>query len=188
MNATKRKFNALLQGLSAHRSTPSIEKQPPPPATTVQPPATTADAPPGETALDKRRRLEVPGGSRPTSTQTSSSTRSSRILEKSAAAPDSQVRKGTAAKYCPSDREELLRRLATFQDITDWTPKPDRVNEIEWAKRGWVCQAKERVGCVLCRKELVVKLNRKELDGKEVPVLVPSEIGEPALLIGTYGC
>lgn len=81
-------------------------------------------------------------------------------------------------KYCPGDREQLLRRLATFQELTDWTPKPDRVNEVEWAKRGWVCQGKERVRCTLCARDLVVKLNRKEVDGKEIPVLIASEIAE----------
>ncbi|KAK4160034.1 NIPA-like protein [Cladorrhinum sp. PSN259] len=81
-------------------------------------------------------------------------------------------------KYCPGDREQLLRRLATFQELTDWTPKPDRVNEIEWAKRGWVGQGKERVKCTLCNAELVVKINRKEVDGKEISVLIASEIEE----------
>jgi hypothetical protein len=70
-----------------------------------------------------------------------------------------------------------LKRLGTFQELTDWTPKPDKVNEIEWAKRGWVCHGKETVRCLLCHRELVVKLNRKVVDGKEVPVLVASEIG-----------
>ncbi|KAJ0119428.1 c3hc zinc finger domain-containing protein [Diaporthe amygdali] len=84
-------------------------------------------------------------------------------------------------KYCPGDREELLKRLASFQELTDWTPKPNPVAEVQWAKRGWICQGKERVRCTLCNKELVVKLNRKEVDGKEVPVLVPSEI-EDALV------
>lgn len=88
------------------------------------------------------------------------------------------TRKEVAARYCPLDREQLLRRLASFQELTDWTPKPDRVSEVEWAKRGWVCQGKERVRCVLCHKELVVKLNRKEEDGKQITVLVASEIGE----------
>ncbi|KAK4232620.1 C3HC zinc finger-like-domain-containing protein [Podospora fimiseda] len=81
-------------------------------------------------------------------------------------------------KYCPGDREQLLRRLATFQELTDWTPKPDRVNEVEWAKRGWVCQGKERVKCLLCEAELVVKINKKEIDGREISVLIASEIEE----------
>lgn len=84
-------------------------------------------------------------------------------------------------RFCPGDRDELLRRLASFQELTDWTPKPDPVNEVQWAKRGWICQGKERVRCTLCNKELVVKLNRKEVDGKEITVLIPSEI-EDALV------
>ena len=83
-----------------------------------------------------------------------------------------------APRYCPADRQQLINRLSTFQDLTEWTPKPDRVSEIEWAKRGWICKGKERVQCTLCRKELVVKLNKKVVDGKEIPVLVASEIEE----------
>jgi len=92
---------------------------------------------------------------------------------------------GGPPKYCPGDREQLLRRLATFQELTDWTPKPERVSEVEWAKRGWVCQGKERVKCTLCAKELVVKINRKEVDGKEISVLIASEIAQSVVHIYT---
>ncbi|RKU49085.1 hypothetical protein DL546_004990 [Coniochaeta pulveracea] len=102
-----------------------------------------------------------------------------------AASPASTATTGTPFKdtktqprYCPGDRDQLIKRLATFQELTEWTPKPDRVNEIEWAKRGWVCQGKERVRCTLCNKELVVKLNKKEVDGKEVTVIAASEVTE----------
>ncbi|KAL2115969.1 hypothetical protein VTJ04DRAFT_10224 [Mycothermus thermophilus] len=82
-------------------------------------------------------------------------------------------------KYCPTDRDQLLRRLATFQELTDWAPKPERVSEIEWAKRGWTCVGKERVRCALCARELAVKVNRREEpDGREVSVLIASEIAE----------
>lgn len=84
-------------------------------------------------------------------------------------------------RYCPGDRDELLKRLASFQELTDWTPKPDPVNEVAWAKRGWICQGKERVRCTLCNKELLVGLNRKELEGREIAVLVASDI-EDALV------
>ncbi len=87
-------------------------------------------------------------------------------------------------RYCPGDRDQLVKRLATFQELTDWTPKPDRVGEIEWAKRGWVCQGKERLRCTLCNKEIVVKLNKREVDGHEVPVLVSSEF--EAALVDRY--
>ena len=37
--------------------------------------------------------------------------------------------------------------------------KPDEINEVEWAKRGWSCVGKERVRCVGgCEKEVVILL------------------------------
>lgn len=37
--------------------------------------------------------------------------------------------------------------------------KPDQINEVQWAKRGWSCVGKERVGCVGgCGREVVIKL------------------------------
>ncbi|KAL2174561.1 C3HC zinc finger-like-domain-containing protein [Thermothelomyces heterothallicus CBS 202.75] len=99
-------------------------------------------------------------------------------------APDPRDGLPPPPKYCPGDRDQLLRRLATFQELTDWAPKPDRVNEVEWARRGWVCQGKERVKCVLCGRELAVKVNRKEVDGKEIAVLIASEVAES--VVDTY--
>lgn len=184
MHATKRKFNALLQGLSSSPQPPALPD--------ASPPSTGAhlrlgDSPGAHDALlQKRRRLGFPESTAPTIyspslTAVVSSIVPKRLTSQARAKPAKD--KGALAKYAPGDRDELLRRLATFQELTDWTPKPERVSEIEWAKRGWVCQSKETVRCVLCHKELVVKLNRKDVDGKEVPVLVPSEIGEsPACL------
>lgn len=142
--------------------------------------------------LTKRRRLGLPG-STPSKNLAASSpapapvnanvngntTISNIVLRKWGAKDDKKAI--FKPKYCPADRDELLRRLATFQELTDWTPKPDPVNEVQWAKRGWICNGKERVRCTLCNKELVVRLNRKDVDGKEVAVLVPSDI-EDALV------
>lgn len=37
--------------------------------------------------------------------------------------------------------------------------KPDAINEVQWAKRGWSCVGKDRVKCVGgCGKEIVVKV------------------------------
>lgn len=135
--------------------------------------------------LAKKRRVAGPNTSpsRPGGLQ-QSTTISNITLRKWAptGSPAPQAGAGRAdsgpPKYCPGDREQLLRRLATFQELTDWTPKPDRVNEVEWAKRGWACQGKERVRCILCGQELAVKLNRKEVDGKEISVLIASEIAQ----------
>lgn len=176
MHSTKRKFNALIQGIGNKPSTPGKPSDTPHgnlPST----PRSSVGTPTSNKTSDsdlKRRRTGVPGSTPPVS---GSKSTAGGMLKKwsdktSSPTPPAQP------KYCPSDRKELLRRLATFQDLTDWAPKPDRVSEIEWVKRGWVCQGKERVRCALCNKELVIKLNKKEVDGKEVSVLVPSEIGE----------
>ncbi|KAK4643642.1 hypothetical protein QC761_406400 [Podospora bellae-mahoneyi] len=80
---------------------------------------------------------------------------------------DTTREKKQPPKYCPADRGELLRRLATFQELTDWTPKPERISEIEWAKRGWVCLGKERVKCTLCEREVTVKIGRgRDVEGE----------------------
>ena len=155
MNATKRKFASLLQGLNTYSD---------PPMSGPRISGVSNDA-----LLQKRRRLGFPESTAP---KFSDASPIKPVLRRPTSKPPH-----SHAKYCPGDRDELLRRLATFQEITDWTPKPDKVNELEWAKRGWVCQGKEKVRCVLCHKELVVKLNRKNEGGKEVPVLVASEIG-----------
>lgn len=173
MNATKRKFNALLQGLNSPRPSTSDSKNK---HTKV------------ESLAQKRRRLGLSSGSAEAMESSASlgSLATLSPLRKPSAGPEASKTKEIASRYCPGDREQLLRRLATFQELTDWTPKPDRVSEAEWAKRGWVCQGKERVRCVLCHKELVVKLNRKQQDGKEVTVLVASEIGTCCFAAFTY--
>ena len=147
------------------------------------PPQSTSDV----DALNKRRRIGLGGGPPPALNDASGNVGHAlsnvvlRKLSGNNVTRTSQDKNAPPPRYCPGDRDELLRRLATFQELTDWTPKPDRVSEIEWAKRGWVCQGKERLRCTLCNREIVVKLNRKEVDGKEVQVLVPSEI-EDALV------
>ncbi|KAH6685109.1 C3HC zinc finger domain-containing protein [Plectosphaerella plurivora] len=189
MNATKRKFNALIQGMGSRSQDPNRYDNPSVSVATPSPTSTALTAEPSPKAttisaddvLAKRQRLQALKDKHAAATQTiksaGSTTRISNVVLKkwtTSSEPPVQV----ATKYCPTDRSELLRRLATFQEITDWTPKPDKVSEYEWAKRGWVCQGKERVRCSLCNKELLVKLNKREVDGKEVPVVVASGVEE----------
>ncbi|KAF7539473.1 hypothetical protein G7Z17_g12409 [Cylindrodendrum hubeiense] len=193
MNATKRKFNTLLQGLGSSRSKTTDNPTPNTDINSSPSSRTTATASPKSTptrstsALDaellqKRRRLGLPDSTAPALDKSKSLTTTvTNVLRKPQTTTTLSIRKDAPAKYSPSDRAQLLRRLATFQEITDWTPKPERVSEVEWAKRGWVCHGKETVRCLLCHRELVVKLNRKLVDGKEIPVLVSSEI-EDALV------
>jgi hypothetical protein len=200
MNSTKRKFNALIRGISTSRPQTPVTPDPPTPDDHTSLPqaslprlSTTRSH--SSMAIDpellaKRRRLGLPDATAPTSTTPTpnkpSTPISNIVLRKWSGEPASKGSSAVGPKYCPTDRAELLKRLVTFQELTGWTPKPDRVNEVEWAKRGWICSGKEKVRCVLCSKELVVKVNRKDVDGKEVSVLVPSEIGELPPLSSFY--
>jgi hypothetical protein len=198
MNATKRKFNTLIQGIGA-RSPPSpdIDDGHPPVhddgaassplsrlSASISTPGRVStpilDTPsPSAELLNKRRRIGVPEMTSPNQ-RTGATLISNVVLKKwtsatSASTPQKDAWTGPP-RYCPSDRDELIKRLRTFQELTEWTPKPDKVNEIEWAKRGWICQGKERVRCNLCHKELVVKINTRSVDGKQAPIVVGSDV------------
>ncbi|KAG5984823.1 hypothetical protein E4U55_003041 [Claviceps digitariae] len=187
MNATKRKFNALLQGLSSPRpstadSNSNSKNSSNKDDMNATPRYGSSPASSNDDILQKRRRLGFPESTAPTlfSTLPVTTSFSNVILRRSATQQSSTAARQPHARYCPGDRDELLKRLATFQEITDWTPKPDKINEIEWAKRGWICLGKEKVRCLLCHKELIVKLDRnKEDDGAEaLSALGSSEIAE----------
>ncbi|KAM0234029.1 hypothetical protein ACHAP5_010239 [Fusarium lateritium] len=185
-NATKRKFNSLLQGIGAttprngndtliHDNGPSPSNR-----STTSPGSATRISGADAELLQKRRRLGLPDSTAPKLGKRANltATISAIVSKRTQSQNSSKSSERPPARYAPTDRADLLKRLGTFQEITDWTPKPDKVNEVEWAKRGWVCHSKETVRCLLCHRELVVKLNRKVIDGKEVPVLVASEIEE----------
>lgn len=177
MNTTKRKFNALLNGLGSKKSDSSLS------AHEVN---KTPEKPQNDSDLNmKKPRISY---SSLGATQLSSLTRASSAapselynarqklapVHKLSATP---VSPAEPPKWAPYDRAEFLKRLKSFSNLTDWTPKPARVNEVEWAKRGWVCQKKERVRCCFCNVEILVKLNRKEEDGKEKEVYIAENIG-----------
>jgi hypothetical protein len=180
MNATKRKFNALLSGIG-NKSTTSLSSKEVNNASQTDLTTTT-----GADSHTKKRRIS---DSNSISSQNISQIKSRLLAKPSAAMPHKKSASLAAAaqdteipKYAPWDRTEFLKRLKSFSNITDWTPKPARVNEVEWAKRGWVCQKFERVRCSLCNVEILVKLNKKEVDGKEEPVYLAQNIGMFACL------
>ncbi|KAI1196405.1 C3HC zinc finger-like-domain-containing protein [Nemania serpens] len=201
MNATKRKFNTLIQGIGARppqvsdlpddghtpiraEGAPSsplnrLSASMSTPTRTIRPAPDTASPSLSAELLNKRRRVGLLEMASPNQ-KTGVTTISNVVVKKwTSATTSSTTHKGRwtePPKYCPSDRDELIKRLGTFQELTEWTPKPDKVNEIEWAKRGWICQGKERVRCTLCHKELVVKTNTRTIDSIQVPAVVGSDI------------
>ena len=66
--------------------------------------------------------------------------------------------------YLPLDRDAFLARLLSFRDLTKWkTGKPEVIDEVQWAKRGWSCVGIDRVACVGgCNKQVVVRLAKQE--------------------------
>ncbi|CAG8115372.1 unnamed protein product [Penicillium olsonii] len=73
--------------------------------------------------------------------------------------------------FVPWDRERFLERLETFRRVDRWTSKPGPINEVQWAKHGWICTDAMRVACVSeCGGAVVVKLPDEidELDGFDI--------------------
>ena len=66
--------------------------------------------------------------------------------------------------FNPWSHPDFLERLKTFSDLRNWGSKPDAINEVAWAKRGWVCDGKDRVACLRgCGKKIVVDTNKPAL-------------------------
>jgi len=73
--------------------------------------------------------------------------------------------------FAPYSQEQFLARLKTFADVKKWTSKPDAISEVEWAKRGWVCDTWNTVACKGgCEQRVVVKLRpeRKDAEGNKI--------------------
>lgn len=62
--------------------------------------------------------------------------------------------------YLPSSRLAFLERLESFRQVTKWhVPSTCRINAVEWAKRGWVCQDDDTVSCPTCKERLHVDID-----------------------------
>ncbi|KAI9372888.1 mRNA capping enzyme-domain-containing protein [Aspergillus egyptiacus] len=109
----------------------------------------------------------------------------------------SSVSSQSRPSFVPWDRERFLERLETFRRVDRWSPKPSAVNEVEWAKRGWICTDVARVTCVGgCGGSVVVKIPDEldELDGydgekiqerKEVPTIHRLQLTNPDTAISS---
>jgi hypothetical protein len=179
MNATKRKFNALLNGIGT-KSTTNVSS--------TGDSNAKSNSTAGADLQAKKRRLADTLLTKESDASVSQSSSPSTMRDKNIRSMIGPTETGDAPKYAPWDRTAFLQRLKSFSNLTDWTPKPAKVNEVEWAKRGWVCQKQERVRCSLCNIEILVKLNRKEVDGKEVPVYVAQNIGTLSMKVMLQFC
>lgn len=153
LETKKRKFHRVLESLSKPSSTsePAADLTPATPRDRLQEnlavkKARLSSGTESELASTRSKILRVPGPS-------------SRVSWRSST---------TRPSFVPWDRERFLERLETFRRVDRWSPKPSPINEVAWAKRGWICTDTSRVTCVGgCGGSVVVKLPDEldELDG-----------------------
>lgn len=137
----KRKFHRVLESLSSSNAQRLPVLDAPPKDTNITTPKTTD-------STIKRVRLTPNSEADDTGIHPSQSPLASRS-SKSSSRPN----------YVPWDRDRFLERLETFRRVDRWSPKPEAINEVEWAKRGWSCVDIMRVECVGgCGHSVVVKL------------------------------
>jgi hypothetical protein len=94
-----------------------------------------------------------------------------RVVGKATASSPSTPRK--QPNFQPYSQEQFLSRVRTFADVKKWTTKPDAINEVEWARRGWTCDTWNTVACRGgCEKRVAVKLypKRKDAAGNAIPM------------------
>ena len=157
LSTTKRKFHKLLDSISNASSTSLPLQHDKFNASTSTLPAQT-DNPSKKLCITRPRSAHVPQStnllhspSRPIRSPAVATTQTTPVNTRStnAARPN----------FAPWDRGQFLSRLKTFRHVDKWTGKPDKISEVEWARRGWSCIGKETVGCVGgCAKEVMIQL------------------------------
>ena len=155
MNATKRKFDKLLDKLTEPNRPAETHVSSKDDSTDNA--SITASTSQGNIA--KRARVDSVGRS---NTPTSVAGPSVTIGNRANITSISQVARKTP-KYAPWHQQHFLDRLKTFNNVLWWPSKPAAIDSVEWAKRGWSCVARDRVGCVGgCSKEVFVKVYPEE--------------------------
>lgn len=158
VESKKRKFHRVLESISKPANPDNASKSSP--AT----PATAKDRLPANLSI-KKVRLSSNDQSDLASVRNSLSN-ISRPTDRS-----SSTSSNKRPTFAPWDREIFLERLETFRRVDRWSSKPTPINEVQWAKHGWVCKDTMRVSCVSgCGGSVVVKLPDEidELDGYDV--------------------
>ncbi|CAK4034734.1 c3hc zinc finger domain-containing [Lecanosticta acicola] len=133
---TKRKFYKALDALSA--------PPPPPPKET---PSTPSSKRSSAAAFDEARERVRKRLRQSTSSDSLGLNRSVISLPRSPLAKKPTADAQPPPNYSPWSHESFLARLKTFSSVSQWHPKPDAINEVEWAKRGWVCVDVNTVAC-----------------------------------------
>ncbi|KAJ5662034.1 uncharacterized protein N7477_009650 [Penicillium maclennaniae] len=161
VESKKRKFHRVLESISKPLSSETTAKLS---ASKSAPAAAARTHLPGDLSIKKVR----------LSSNDSSDVASIRNSIFKTSLPSARVSSTSSSSrptFVPWDRERFLERLETFRRVDRWTPKPAPINEVQWAKCGWICTDVMRVSCVSgCGGSVVVKVPDEidELDGYDV--------------------
>lgn len=151
LSTTKRKFHRILDSISNTSSTSLTQIDGSNASTTTLPANLESPA--------KKIRVTRPGSAYASSTShiALAHAQEIRVSPKSVklTAPSEEQ---TKPYFTPWDRGRFLERLKTFRHVDKWMSKPEKINEVQWAKRGWICVGKERVYCSGCGREVVVQI------------------------------
>ncbi|KAK3175356.1 hypothetical protein OEA41_002603 [Lepraria neglecta] len=163
LSTTKRKFHKILDSISNASSTSLATNHSKHNASTTTLPAS-MDPPAKKPRIARPTSAVVPSTTR-IAAVSRPSTGIAAVKQAAPLAPLNEERK--APNFAPWDRGQFLERLKTYRHVDKWMGKPELISEVQWAKRGWSCVGKERVGCVRgCSKEVVITLE-KNRENKE---------------------
>ncbi|EUC43739.1 hypothetical protein COCMIDRAFT_100040 [Bipolaris oryzae ATCC 44560] len=182
---TKRKFNKLLDNLTASTSTTSLANSLQESNASVES-LSDPDDPnqpnkrPRSAGLSTERERNISEGQeriRQLKEQLMTPRREGtvRVVGKTLYTPKASTPKASTPRkepnFQPYSQEHFLARLKTFADVKKWTTKPDAINEVEWAMRGWSCDIWNTVACKGgCENRVAVKLRpkRKDASGRDL--------------------
>ncbi len=159
LSTTKRKFHKILDSISNASSTSLATKSNHDKynASTITLP-TTMDPPAKKARIARPASAYVAPSTRILASQ-SPNLRAAAATAKQPTPIATMNQERKTPNFAPWDRGQFLERLKTYRHVDKWMGKPERINEVQWAKRGWSCVGKERVGCVSgCGKEVVITL------------------------------
>lgn len=154
---TKRKFHRLLDTLTSYTNVPV---QPLEPAT----PLTAREK--LEQANERVRKRQRQDGSLSSIesrlTQNGSSIPLPRKVLRTSTSKQVEAAKNKSSPphFSPWSQDTFLKRLHTFSRVSLWHPKPEEIDEVAWAKRGWQCVEVNTVACLNgCGSRVVVDLH-----------------------------
>ena len=156
LSTTKRKFHKLLDSISNASSTSLANHDKYNTSTSTLP--ATEDPPAKRPRITNPTSASFPPSSRILTSQ-SPKLRPAITIAKQPKPMATMNEERKTPNFAPWDRGQFLERLKTYRHVDKWKGKAESINEVQWAKRGWSCVGKEKVGCVGgCGREVVILL------------------------------